>query len=279
MLKFELRFKTMRSVFEQGILFEKGGRRSSDRFKRIALALGWRQKYENKPEYVLELDSGKVLNIIQIPNGEVNGIGTGAHVWPAAHILAKYLEKRYGLGGLAGKEVIDLGSGTGVLAIVAASLGAVNSTATDVESTLSLMKSNCERAKAVLGLNDGSSENEGRHDGCLNVASFDWNGSTTDLPTPTPDIVLVSDCILPQLYEIEPLVNALNSLLVKEGAVAFVSYEHRPYPHYHPRQRFEELLSTRGLAMETIPQEQQHEIYVSDEVELLRVFKTRPGTL
>lgn len=36
---------------------------------------------------------------IQIENGELAGIGTGASVWPAAHVLCKYLEGRYGAGG------------------------------------------------------------------------------------------------------------------------------------------------------------------------------------
>jgi len=225
---------------------------------RIAAALGWRQKYENKPQYLLELESGTTLEFDQIPNGETSGVGTGAHVWPAAHVLSKYLEKR---GGLAGATVVDLGSGTGVCSVVAGALGAAVSVATDVESTAALMRANCARATEQLGLAED----------CLRVATFDWTGSANHLPS--PDVVLVSDCILPQLYEIEPLVLALKTLLgKKEGSVAIVSYEHRPYPYYHPRTRFDELLQKHGLCIaRTIPQAEQHDVYVSDEVELLEV--------
>jgi predicted nicotinamide N-methyase len=225
---------------------------------RIAAALGWRQKYENKSQYLLELNSGTTLEFDQIPNGETSGVGTGAHVWPAAHVLSKYLEKR---GGLAGATVVDLGSGTGVCSVVAGALGAAVSVATDVESTAALMRANCLRATEQLGLAED----------CLRVATFDWAGSADHLPS--PDMVLVSDCILPQLYEIEPLVLALKTLLGKKaGSVAIVSYEHRPYPHYHPRSRFDELLQKHGLCIaRTIPQAEQHDVYVSDEVELLEV--------
>lgn len=37
---------------------------------------------------------------LQIENGELAGIGTGASVWPAAHVLCKYFEGRYGAEGV-----------------------------------------------------------------------------------------------------------------------------------------------------------------------------------
>lgn len=56
--------------------------------------------------------------------GELTGLGTGATVWPAAHVLSKYLEKRFGPGGMLGLRCIDLGAGTGAVGIAAAVLGA-----------------------------------------------------------------------------------------------------------------------------------------------------------
>ena len=87
------------------------------------------------------------LRIRQICNGEMKGLGTGTFVWPASHVLAKYLEKicgdssyssctctstgggREGEGGeggghlLKGKKVCDVGSGAGLPGYVAAYLG------------------------------------------------------------------------------------------------------------------------------------------------------------
>ena len=261
--------RMMRDVFEGGG-GHLGGRRLSGRLSILAASLGWRQKYSNKPKYMLELDSGKVLVLDQVPNGETSGVGTGAHVWPAAHVLAKYMERRFGQEGMAGQDVVDLGSGTAVMSIVAAALGARHSIATDVASTLPLMRTNCTRAQELLGVEED----------CLQATTFDWdNGEpATDLPAATkPDVVLVSDCILPQLYPIEPLCRAIDVLLVPEkpNAITLVSYEHRPYPHFHPRERFLSELAERGLECRSIPQADQHSVYTSDEIELLEV-KRRP---
>ena len=65
----------------------------------IALALGaleWRQRYANADEYPLELPTVPcTLSLRQRMRGELTGLGTGATVWPAAHVLARYLERRF----------------------------------------------------------------------------------------------------------------------------------------------------------------------------------------
>ena len=62
--------------------------------------------------------------MINQKQGELTGLGTGATVWPAAHVLAKYLERRWGAGGMTGLRVVDLGAGTGAVGLAAAVLGA-----------------------------------------------------------------------------------------------------------------------------------------------------------
>jgi len=268
----------LQSIFRLGI---GNNSRLSANLKLKALSLGWRQKYENKPEYILNLDmsgqnddeNGKKegdheikLHIEQVVNGEFSGVGTGAHVWPAAHILAKHLVRRNimtkskrGSGFIEDKVVIDVGSGTGVMAIVTAMLGARLSVATDVESTHSLMLRNIERISSQYSIDPAR----------IQAANFDWIGSADHLPR--ADIILVSDCILPQLYPIEPLVKALDSLLDDEN-IAIFSYEARTYPHYNPREKFVELLEKYGLYLSrTIPMEEQDQVYCSEEVELFEV--------
>lgn len=72
----------------------------------------------------IEKNDGYVLNIKQCYLGDV-----GCVVWDAAIVLAKYLETKCfhdpssGLNVWAGKRVLELGSGTGVVGLMAATMG------------------------------------------------------------------------------------------------------------------------------------------------------------
>jgi len=98
-----------------------------------------------------------------------------------------------------------------------------------------------------------------------------------------PDVILVSDCVLPKLYPIAPLVEALDQLLPLDNddennnapPVAILSYEHRHYPDYHPKQKFVELCNARNLEVETIPTEQQDPVYSVDDIEIWHVRRRR----
>jgi len=76
----------------------------------------------------------KLLEISQIEEGD-----TGVVVWDAALVLAKYLELRKE--DICGKKIIELGSGTGVVGLAAATLGA-DVIVSDLEDNLQLMKQN-----------------------------------------------------------------------------------------------------------------------------------------
>lgn len=72
----------------------------------------------------IEKNDGCVLNIKQCYLGDV-----GCVVWDAAIVLAKYLETKSfhdpssGVSVWAGRRVLELGSGTGVVGLMAATLG------------------------------------------------------------------------------------------------------------------------------------------------------------
>jgi len=265
----------MRATLFSGILglgsSSSSGTRMSSKLERLALSLEWRQKYENKPEYFLDLDGERgTLRLTQIQNGEFKGIGTGAHVWPAAHVLAKYIEKTYSIPNpspalsLRGKRVVDLGSGTGVCGIIASIMGAGPVVLSDMPSTVPLMEENAARAAAQFDLKD------------LHVSTFEWT-CTHPLHFPAnsvpADVVIVSDCILPQLYPIEPLVLAIKNLLAPSAdSYALVSYEHRTYPHYHPLVEFKRLLALHGLhIMREVPLDEHDTVFCSDEIQILKV--------
>lgn len=171
------------------------------KLQRITNNLQWRQQYQNSSKYLLQLGNNPTIELSfnQIDNGEMRGIGTGAVVWPAAHVLVKYMEKRYGSTGLRGKRVIDIGSGTGFAGIAAAALGA-NVLLTDQLCVKDLILSNIEEYHSL-----------GSMYGSASFAEYNWDESAASLNPPF-DLVIVSDCVLPKLYPIEPLVKVDISL-------------------------------------------------------------------
>jgi predicted nicotinamide N-methyase len=114
------------------------------------------------------------------------------------------------------------------------------------------------------------------------------------------DIILVSDCVLPKLYPIAPLVDAIDQLLLPKEydpqqqhhthsvvecseqevhwkfPLAILSYEHRYYPDYDPRTKFCELCQEKQLHVEIIPTNMQDPIYSTDDIEIWHVYRRRP---
>lgn len=257
--------------------------------KRKIQALKWRQLHQNKDTCEFEINE-RNLCIQQIINPEENGIGTGGQVWPAAIVLCKYLEKKYSdccslendilrkesKETLEYKKVIELGSGSGVVGIVASLLNAYSVMITDVESVFPLMHKNCERilhessnyairtieieseSEVISELsryycrsvvisptdndsNQSTTESERiSYNKYVTISNYGWGDSILPLHrfntrvhmTETTkassgqndqissnlseclsdhafDLILISDCILPKLYPIEPLVKVM----------------------------------------------------------------------
>ena len=240
------------NIFRDGIISNRKG--ISSKLRRTAQALQWRQSFQNTSSCEISI-ANTPINIVQVPNPEELGIGTGGQVWPAAVVLCKYLEKKFGGTGLAGKEIIELGSGTGILGIVCAVLGCKSVTITDQVTTFPLIAKNCkkilessatpETASSVNSsstsslihhseesislvyspdtISDNSSTTNTDDISEVYIKTYDWGAPTAGL-TMRPersrtythnkrldsmielDLILVSDCILPKLYPIEPLV-------------------------------------------------------------------------
>ncbi len=88
------------------------------------------------------------------------------------------------------------------------------------------------------------------------------------------DIILVSDCVLPKLYPIEPLVSAIDEL-TGPSTIAYISYEYRYYPDYDPKDHFVQLANLKGLEVETIPTESQHPVYSVEDIEIWEVRRRK----
>ena len=161
---------SMTALFKNGL----ANGLQNQKHKRLFESLQWRQAYLNAEYYEYRFEENSLeesvsedlksspLRVKQILNGEMKGFGTGTFVWPAAHVLAKYLEKQYGRDRLAGKRVCDIGSGTGLVGLIAGILGSTV-VLTDLEILLPLMNEN---------INAGRSFNS-----TVNISArvYDWN--------------------------------------------------------------------------------------------------------
>mmetsp|Transcript_29324 Transcript_29324/g.44745 ORF Transcript_29324/g.44745 Transcript_29324/m.44745 type:complete len:239 (+) Transcript_29324:2-718(+) len=74
--------------------------------------------------------------------GEAQSIDSGALIWDAGSALAEYLTDN--ASEVSGKRILELGSGTGVVGLTAASLGATEVILTDKPELMTLLEQNIE---------------------------------------------------------------------------------------------------------------------------------------
>jgi predicted nicotinamide N-methyase len=123
--------------------------------------------------------------------------GTGACVWDAAITLCDHLCERPQL--VEGRRVVELGSGCGVLSIVAARLGARCVHATDLEQALLLLARNVWLNEAAAGQAQGGDAGGGVTVGCCN-----WGNALhaervrAQCPGERVDLILGSDLVYRQ---------------------------------------------------------------------------------
>ncbi|GMF19564.1 unnamed protein product [Phytophthora lilii] len=236
--------------------------------------LAWRDAFSMAP-YFRETVDGRPLRIKQVLQGELNGFGTGLTVWPAACVLLKHLEHRaaHSPRALVDSDnpfVLELGSGTGAVGIAAAMLlRAGRVVLTDMGNVRFIMQENANLAQDVID-----------NHVVVDVEEYEWGQPPSEslIPSPEetcPDLILVSDCILPRLYPIEPLVEALT-ILSRPHTRILISYEHRHYQHFQPKQRFWQLMQARKFSLRVIESSEYHPHYVAADIE---VWEITPPTL
>uniref|UniRef100_A0AAV1V338 Uncharacterized protein n=1 Tax=Peronospora matthiolae TaxID=2874970 RepID=A0AAV1V338_9STRA len=246
---------------------------SVDRSDKAAVwqTLAWRDAFSMAP-YFQEIVGGKPLRIKQVLQGELNGFGTGLTVWPAACVLLKHLEHRVASGSRALVDtdnpfVLELGSGTGAVGIAAAMLlQAGRVVLTDMDNVRFIMEENVSLARqdGVVGKSV-----------VVDVEGYEWGQPPSQSLISSaaeryPDLILVSDCILPRLYPIEPLVEALK-FLSRPHTRILISYEHRHYLHFQPKQKFWKLMKASGFMLRVITTAEYHPFYVAPDIEVWEI--------
>jgi predicted nicotinamide N-methyase len=252
--------------------------KQSESLKRKSQSLGWRNRHSQDEFYPVSIGTA-LFSVKQVQRGEVEGTyGTGATVWPAALVLIKYMERHPSL--VRGKHVVDLGSGTGVTSVAAALLGASHVLCTDGEqNVVRLASENIMHAAGEIKMQDATTTTTTTTDleptminKCpIDVRTYWWGDGS--LKASGCELVIVADCVLPKLYPIAPLVQAIDELLETPNAVAILSYEHRYYPDYDPRDKFRELATTRGLQISLVEQGQFDPVYCVDDIEIWHVMR------
>jgi len=257
--------KAIFAAFDGNSTMHVSSKTQSNLIRKQLQSLGWRSRYSQSKDYPISI-KGKNFTIEQVQRGEIDGtFGTGATVWPASIVLLKYLELH--LDKVKGKKVIDLGAGTGITSMAAAILGAERVVCTDgVESVVKLARQNISKACTQL---EREEEEISKQCGCIETQYYWWGSGSIKEQF---DTIIIADCVLPKLYPIAPLVDALDELM-KDDAVAILSYEHRHFEHYHPEDKFRELAKAKGMIVKKISADELDPVYSVDDIEIWEVTK------
>ena len=201
------------------------------------------------------------LSFHQLPNSR--HIGHGAVVWDAAVIFAKYIEyspRDYSIEKVAGKRLIELGSGPGLAGIAMMMRGA-KCTLTDLEIvTTSLTE---ENANDMYNMCKASLYTSSFELTKPEVMPLDWT-KHYQVPSESYDFILLTDCVFsPQLAE--PLVSQLLRLSNRKTEIICcheIRDEEANAAFIQEMQKY--------FIIKRVPKNKLHPEYMNDLVEILK---------
>lgn len=147
---------------------------------------------------------------------------TGLHIFPGARLLGGYLLSAEGRALLAGRRVLELGCGVGVLGPVALLAGARHVVLTDVDPVaLDLCRHNQQRTASIVATLVGADI------GTSVVKRCDWRSEIEEARAEHADIILATDVV----YD-AGLSSALREFLValtneRPGTTVLLALQHR----------------------------------------------------
>jgi len=180
------------------------------------------------------------------------GPGCGGIAWPAGEVLSRYIVRR-GRDYWKGKRVLELGSGTGLVGLVAGYLGA-HAVLTDQRPILELMRENVR----LNGLQE-----------TVEALELNWG---EPLPTMEPfDVVLAADCVY-----FEPvfplLVQTLGDLALQNGNNSDFLFCYKK--RRKADRRFFNLLK-KSFAWVEVDDDPDRPTYSKEAISLLRLSRIR----
>ena len=209
----------------------------------------------------------------------------GSVIWDASRsLLAHVTHVRAQAGGdaaaelIAGRRVIEIGAGTGVVGLALARLGAKSVVMTDKASQLPLMERNVEHNRPG---GDPSADIAPVH--CAELCwGDDWRHECDDSLSRRDafDTIICADCVYPDRPS--GLATVLLDLLdLNPSATLLLAFERRPPPASapagtdHARDFFERMRA--GCDVERVPDEQLDPRFVCEEITLWRMRARTEG--
>ncbi|KAH9843673.1 putative methyltransferase-domain-containing protein [Rhodofomes roseus] len=183
--------------------------------------------------------------------------GCGGIAWPAGEVLSRYISRH---GSLEGQTVLELGSGTGLVGLVAGKLGA-EVWITDQAPLLSIMRRN-------VAMNDLSAH--------VHVAELNW-GSPLPPDIHRPSVILAADCVY-----FEPafplLVHTLAELVPRPSDSDAASDRPEVLFCYKKRRKADKRFFTllkREFTWTEVTDDPDREVYAREAISLLRLTRKR----
>lgn len=186
-----------------------------------------------------ELGEDATLVIQEDPAG-----GVGGSIWDAALQLYRSVEATGKRGHLRGKRVVDLGSGTGILGLLAACYGAAEVQLTDRQEVLELLRLNVKLNSELLE----------RTGSVVLCTELEWNSGQEAALNPPFDIILASECIYNMRYA-PALLSTINALQGPKTTVLFTFASRNPDEEH--RWFEEEVKKTWTITELAVPQPPQ----------------------
>ena len=182
-------------------------------------SLSWRTSKAALHSFALQVQDCEIVLECKPMTGE-SETATGTTVWDCSIVSTKYFEqycKSLPEGYWNGKNVLEVGSGTGVAGLACAVLfQGSNLILSDLPVLTPLIRRNLESNRARLGskLNENTT-----------VQDFTWGTKPELTPPPPYDYIIVSDCVWPKIDN-SMLVQALRQVTNLETLIILI-YEFR----------------------------------------------------
>jgi predicted nicotinamide N-methyase len=139
-------------------------------------------------DHVETLRSGRICSIDECKHSSWEG----GSIWPPALSLARYLDSSEQQ--VAGKTVLELGAGCGLVGLVAAHLGAEHVTLTDRACAMAILEHNV----AVNSMGER-----------VTVRELEWEGGASDVETFS--LIIASECLYDE-DSVLPLLRTMHAL-------------------------------------------------------------------